>query len=58
MDKQAERLWGHVLSGTVTALSLYTTLKNDNPTALLGTLAGIAGHVLVEKANNQDDAWA
>ena len=53
MDKQTERFWGHVLSGTVTTLSLYTAIKDDNPTALLGTLAGIAGHVLVEKANNK-----
>lgn len=58
MDKQTERYWGHLLFGTVAVLSLYTAIKEDNPTALLGTLAGIAGHILVEKANNQDNAWA
>ncbi|WDL99181.1 hypothetical protein [Alicyclobacillus sp. ALC3] len=58
MDKQSERFLGHLLSGAVGALSLYTAIKDNNPTALLGTLMGIAGHIMVEKANSQNNAWA
>lgn len=58
MDKQTERALGHVLSGAVTALSLYSAIKEDNPTALIGTAMGIAGHIMVEKANSQDVAQA